>query len=262
MDGEVRISALLCRTSDRAAEGAQGAKALAGLLGDRLGVEPRVIGSPGEPRDGHWREDLRDSRGCILEAGGQMDDALSDGVAPILTAADCTISLTTIPTVLRHEPDLRVLWIDAHADFNTPDTSPSQFLGGMCLSAACGVWDAGFDGPRLDPSRLITYGVRDVDGPEQVLLETHGVGRATRPSTLADALRGHRVLVHLDCDVLDPELMPAKFPAPGGLRDGELAMVLGQVAQECQVVALEVTAVGDASVAPLVADCLDPLFGL
>ena len=183
MDGEVRISALLCRTSDRGPEGAQGAQALADVLGERLGVQPRIIGSPGDPRAGTWQEDLRDSRGCILEAGGQIDDALADGCSPILLAADCTVALTTIPAVLRHAPDARVLWIDAHGDFNTPETSPSQFLGGMCLSGACGVWDAGFDGPRLDPSRVITYGVRDLDGPEQVLLETHGVGRATRAST-------------------------------------------------------------------------------
>jgi arginase len=262
VDGEVRISALLCRTSDRVPEGAQGARALAEELGDRLGVTPRVIGSPGEPQDGHWSEDLASSRGCIMEAGGQVDDALSEGVAPILVSSDCTIAITTIPAVLRHVPDVRVLWIDAHGDFNTPDSTASGFLGGMCLSAACGVWDAGFEGPRLDPSRVITFGVRDLDGPEQVLLETNGVGRATRPSTLLDALRGHDVLVHLDCDALDPEIMPAQFPAPGGLRDGELAAVLEQVKAECNVVALEVTALGSPELAPLVADCLDGLLGL
>ncbi|WP_205697179.1 arginase family protein [Conexibacter sp. SYSU D00693] len=259
----MRISALLCRTSDRAAGGAGGAQALAKELGDRLGVEPRLIGTPGEPRDGTWEDDLRGSRGCILEAGGQVDDALADGVAPILLAGDCTVSLTTIPAVLRHEPDVRVLWLDAHGDFNTPDTTVSKFLGGMCLSGACGIWDAGMPGPQLDPSRVVTYGVRDLEGPEQVLLETNGVGRATRPSTLAESLRGHKVFVHLDCDVLDPELLPGSlFPAPGGLRDGELAQVLGQVAGEAEVVGLEVTALASAEHAPLVADCLDPLFGL
>jgi len=262
VDGEVAIRALLCRTSDRVADAAAGAQELAQLLGERLGVEPREIGRAGEPREQPWQDDLRDSRGCILEAGGQMDDALSAGVAPLLTAADCTIALTTIPAVLRHVPELRVLWLDAHGDFNTPDTSPSQFLGGMCLSAACGVWDCGMPGPRIDPSRVITYGVRDLDGPEQVLLETHGVGRATRPSVLIDALRGHQVLVHLDCDVLDPELVPAQFPAAGGLGDGELAALLGQVKQECRVVALEVTSVHGPRAAHVVADCLDPLLGL
>lgn len=262
MDGEVRISALLCRTSDRVPEPGRGAQELAQVLGERLGVEPRFVGKLGEPRDGTWEEDLRDSRGCILEAGGQVDDALADGVAPILLAGDCTVALTTIPAVLRHHPEARVLWIDAHGDFNTPETSSSQYVGGMALSAACGLWETGFDGPRLDPSRVVTFGVRDVDGQEQVLLETHGVGRATRPSVLADALRGHQVFVHLDCDALDPELMPAQFPAAGGLRDGELAQVLGQIKDECEVVGLEVTAVGAPDRAALVADILDSLFGL
>ena len=51
---------------------------------------------------------------------------------------------------MRHVPDVRVLWLDAHGDFNTPETTPSGFLGGMCLAAACGRWDAGF-GRRSSP---------------------------------------------------------------------------------------------------------------
>ena len=60
----------------------------------------------------------------------------------MLLAADCSMSMTTLPTALRHQPEARVLWLDAHGDFNTPDTTPSGYLGGMCLAAA-GEWDAG-----------------------------------------------------------------------------------------------------------------------
>ena len=89
----------------------------------------------------------------------------------------------------------------------------------MGLAGACGVWETGFDGPCLDPSRVVMCGVRDVDAGEQVLLETHGVSRIERPSRLADALAGREVFVHLDLDVLDPSVVDGfPFPVPGGLQ--------------------------------------------
>ena len=61
--------------------------------------------------------------------------------------------MTTLPTVLRHVPEARVVWLDAHGDFNTPATTPSGFLGGMCLAAACGRWDAGLGDSRWSTRR-------------------------------------------------------------------------------------------------------------
>jgi arginase family enzyme len=158
----------------------------------------------------------------------------------MLTASDCTICLTTLQSVVRHRPDVRLLWLDAHGDFNTPETTPSGFLGGMCLAAACGRWDAGYE-PALDPSRVLMCGVRDLDPGERVLVETAGVGNA-RPSEAVDVLRGEAVYVHLDVDVLDPDVLPSQFPAPHGLSDTGLRTLLGELGRACDVVGLEVTA--------------------
>lgn len=255
-----RLVALLCRTSDRGPEGAAGAEALAHALGELLGAPPRIVGSPGEPRTGTWQEDLRDSRGCILEAGGQVDDALADGEFPILLSSDCTICLTTLPSVLRHRPRAAVLWLDAHGDFNTPDTTPSGFLGGMCLAGACGLWDTGFDaGPALDPTQVVMCGVRDLDGKERVLLETRGVDLIERPSLLASALAGREVFVHLDCDVLDPSVMPARFEADGGLSDSGLRALLEEVAEAATLLGVEITAFGAPEMAERIAAVIEPL---
>ena len=51
----------------------------------------------------------------------------------------------------RLDPDVRIVWLDAHGDFNTPETSASGYLGGMCLAAACGRWDAG-SATAFDPA--------------------------------------------------------------------------------------------------------------
>ena len=225
-----QITALLCRTSDRGSEAAAGARELAELLG------ARIVGSPGEPRSGSWEEDLRDSRGCLLEAGGQVDDALEAGRVPLLLAGECSISVATLPVVVRHHPEVRVLWLDAHGDFNTPQTTGSGFLGGMCLAGACGLWDTGF-GAGLDPARVIMHGVRDVDGGERVALDRCGVYLLQE----AGQLEGMEVFVHVDLDVLDPGAFPARFPAPGGMSFEALNGLLTDVARVATVVGAEVT---------------------
>jgi arginase len=242
----VSLILLRCRTSDRTPWAGRGAETLAPLVGKSLGVEPRGIGSPGDSRSDGYDQALRDSRGCLLEAGGQVDDALSGGNRPLLLAGDCSVALTTLPTALRHHPEARVLWLDAHGDYNTPDTTESGFLGGMCLAGACGEWDAGLAEP-IPPERVVLAGVRDLDDGERRLLEHSPatvIGASTVETLVAvkNALDGAPAFIHLDLDVLDPEHFPAQFPAPGGLHPDKLYDLLDSVTEDCELVGLEITA--------------------
>jgi arginase len=245
MDGPVTVSLIAhrCRTTDRTPGAARGVETLVPLVAKRLGREPREIGTSGEPRVNDWREDLAESRGCLLEAGGQVDDALSGGNVPVLISAECTIALTTLAAAQRHRPDARVLWLDAHGDFNTPDTSPSGYLAGMALAGTCGVWDSELAEP-VDPARVVLVGVRDLDQQERELLEQSAVtviGASLETLVFTqNALDRSPVYVHLDLDVLDP--FPAQHPAPGGLAADKLFDLFEAVAGECEVVGLEVTA--------------------
>ncbi|HEY6758699.1 MAG TPA: arginase family protein [Baekduia sp.] len=262
MEGPLSVVGMLCRASERVADAAAGTRSLAVELGERHGAPARLIGSPSPLRVAGWADDLRDSRGCLLEAGGQVDDALAAGRRPVLVVPDCSASLTTLPAVVRHRPGATILWLDAHADFNTPDTTVSGYLGGMCLAAACGIWESGLldDGaPRVDPTAVVMCGVRDLDGPEVALLETRGVVRIGRPGLLAEALGGREVFVHLALDVLDPGILPSPFPAPGGLSDGGLRTLLAEVAGACDVVGCEIAGFHDPALTELVASVVDPL---
>jgi len=250
---------MLCRSSERIEDAAAGTEALARELAGRRGGAARLIGSPSPMKVVGWEEDLRGSRGCLLEAGGQVDDALAGGKYPVLVAPDCSVSAATLPAVVRHHPDATVLWLDAHGDFNTPETTVSGYLGGMCLAAACGLWDAGFGLPVVDPAAVVMCGVRDLDGPEVVLLETRGVVRIGRPGLLADALSGRRVFVHLDLDILDPSILRSPFPSPGGLSDGGLRTLLAEVAGACDLVGCEIAGFHDPSLTELIAAVVDPL---
>jgi arginase len=242
----VSLVSLRCRTSDRTPAAIRGVDALAPLIGKRLGREPREIGTPGEPRESTWEEDLRDSRGCLLEAGGQVDDALAAGSLPILLAGECSIALTTLPTVLRHRPDAVVLWLDAHGDFNTPATTLSKSLSGMSMAGACGLWDAGLIAETVPEDRVVLAGVRDLDSEERGALERSDVSviGASPVETLVavkNALNGEPVYIHLDLDVLDPAIFPAREPAPGGLAPEKLFDLLEAVTGDSELIGMEVT---------------------
>jgi arginase family enzyme len=242
-----QVVALLCRTSDREPGGAAGTRELAELL------DARIVGSPGAARATEWSDDLRDAHGCLLEAGGQLDDALEAGRMPILLAAECSIAVSTLPALVGRHPDARVLWLDAHADFHTPQTTRSGYLAGMCLAGACGLWDTGFH-PAFDPTRVIMHGVREVEGPERVALDRCGVHLVHDAAQLA----GLEVFVHIDLDVLDPTVFPAAFEVDGGLEPAELRGFLAEMCAACTLLGAEIT-----SAAPdhseLVADAIAPL---
>jgi arginase len=242
----VSLIAHRCRTSDRTPGAARGVEELAPLLAKRLGREPREIGTPSEPRVGDWREDLASSRGCLLEAGGQVDDALSGGNAPVLLAGECSVAITTLSAALKNRPDAKVLWLDAHGDYNTPETSGSGYLGGMVLAGACGVWDTGLADP-IDPARVVLAGIRDLDPRERELLEESpatviGASLETLVYT-QNALDRAPIFVHLDLDVIDPEAFPTtQVPTPAGLPPDKLYDLLEAVAGESEVIGFEVTA--------------------
>ena len=242
----VALVALRCRTSDRTGAGVRGVDALAPLVGRRLGHEPRAIGSPGEPRAAPWDEDLRDSRGCLLEAGGQVDDALGAGARPLLLAGECSIALSTLAAVRRHRPDARVLWLDAHGDFNTPATTLSGSLSGMSLAGACGRWDPGLVSEAVPERAVVLAGVRDLDPLEREALERGeatviGASPVETLVAVKNALDGAPVYLHLDLDVLDPAVLPAREPAPEGLAPEKLFDLLEAVTDDCELVGAEVT---------------------
>lgn len=261
IDTPLSVVALLCRTSERDDGTVAGARALAIELAERAGVEPRIVGSPLPARSDAWEDDLRGSRGCLLEAGGQLSDALRAGRRLLLTAPDCSIALTTLPELARERPDALVLWLDAHSDFHSPESTRSHYLGGMCLAGACGVWDPGLaDVPGIDPGHVIMAGVRDIDPGELPLLALHGVQRATDLDELVEVIEGRELFVHVDLDVLDPIVLPgATYPADDGMVDDELEDVIEVVCAECgSLVGAEITNMSAPEHVVPIADLLAP----
>ena len=231
------LVALRCRAGAPAEPAARGVEALAEAIGGLLGTDPRPIGSFAAIPE-RYDEDLEVSRGCLLEAGGQVQDALADGARPILVAGDPAIALTTLPTVGEQRPDARILWLSARACFDTADSSPDGGLGGMALAGACGRWDSGLPG-AIDGSRLVLCGVGDVSGAERDAIAAAGatvIGTSLETLVfLQNALDGSPVYVHLDAGVLAAE------GSSDGLSAEKLFDLLDAVADACEVVGLEVS---------------------
>jgi arginase len=269
---QATLVAMRCRTAERSPAAAPGVETLAATIGRQIGAEPRLIGSPQPPRNQSFQEDLASSRGCLLEAGGQVEDALNAGTLPLLLAGDAAIALTTLPTIARMHPAARVLWLDGHAAFHTPATTTSGYLGGMALAGACGLWDSGFDG-HIPGERVVLCGVRELqEGERENLSSARVTVIGSSLETLVfmqNALDGAPVYVHLDVDVLDPGTMPVSHAvkAAGGFDDGKLLDLLEALGESCDVLGVEVTGFEAAAEqaeqaglgAEVIAGVLDPL---
>jgi arginase family enzyme len=124
----------------------------------------------------------------------------------------------------------------------------------MCLAGACGVWDPGLGHDPVDPAAVVQWGVRELEGRERVLLETRGVHLVQD----ATGLDGLEVFLHVDLDVLDPAVMPARFPVAGGASPERVRDLLAHVAAACTVIGAEVTSIAPAH-ATLAREVLDPI---
>ena len=198
------------------------------------------------------RGDVGPNAGAVAHAIGEpllvdpdasaVREALKDAQRPIVVSAECSVATGTLPWLAEYHGDARVLWLDAHADFNTPETSPSGYVGGMPVAAATGQFDARLEPPLLPADRIVFAGLRDVDPGEQALLDTSGATVAPTLDAAAEALGDAPVFIHLDADVIDG--YPSAFPPPpGGPTADELRALLARIADHNEIVGLTIASV-------------------
>jgi arginase len=162
------------------------------------------------------------------------------GHLPVVLAGSCNASLGALAG-FEHSAS-GVVWLDAHADFNTPETSQSGFFAGMSAAIATGAcysdyWGTIGDNTPVAEERVAMFGVRELSpAAERERLEASAVDvvewRDGRPQRDVDAVlaslagRTRDVYLHVDFDAFDPEVAPgvADEPVPGGLslEDAEL----------------------------------------
>jgi arginase len=226
---------------------------------DAVYIEPGGFGDANPPAS----TEIATSFSLYREVAVRARAARAAGALPVVLSGNCGASLGAVAaaTTTETQSDIGVVWLDAHGDFNTPETTASGFLDGMALAALTGrCWRTltatipGF-APVADGCVVLT-GVRDVDPAEEVQLEESevnvvraesirrlGIRDALAPALALLAKRVARVHLHVDADVLDAEVARANaFAVTGGLTIAELEEVTGMVASRFEIVSLAFTA--------------------
>ena len=230
------------RAGDRNDLAMAGAMAIGRALAQKTGIHTTVIGTPAPALGKSWQEELEAAMPDLAAMRDRLDDVLASGAVSVAATSRCTVSLATLPVVVRHRPSACIVWFDAHGDLNTPTSTTTGYLGGLVLTAPAGLWDSGL-GDGLDLDQIVLVGQRELDPFEQELIDGHGVAHV-RPgagleSELRRAVAGRPVYMHLDCDVLNPGIVPTEYAPDGGLSLEELNACCRVIAEH-ELVGIEI----------------------
>ena len=220
-----------------------------------------------------------------------MDAVLAElrgGRLPILLGGDHCLGMGSITAVARHCREtgqkLRVLWLDAHADFNTSDVTPSGNVHGMPVACLCGLGPRelthlGGDAPAVHPEAFRQIGIRSVDEGEKRLVKEHGldvydmryIDEVGMKRAMEEALDGVDENTHLhvsfDVDFLDPSIAPGVgTTVPGGPNYREAQLVMEMIADSGRMGSLDIVELNPIidkrnRTAKLAVDLVESLFG-
>jgi arginase len=203
---------------------------------------------------GSWRAEIQTSFELMRMLSGAVREAIELGRLPIVLAGNCNTAVGTLAGL--GTDSTGVAWFDAHADFNTPETTASGFLDGTAVAIITGrCWtQLAATVPGFEPvpdDRVCLIGTRDTDSLEGGLLDESGVDviepRKLR-SDLARALGSikqhvQKMYVHLDLDVLDASVAAANsFAVTGGLTIEDVEYALSEIARHFGIPAITLSA--------------------
>ena len=260
------------------------------------GLQVRDLGNligPANP----WRSPVHGYRHLpeVVQWNQRVFDAvhteLQQGRLPILLGGDHCLAVGSISAVARHCVDtgkkLRVLWLDAHADFNTSELTPSGNVHGMPVACLCGFGPKELTqlaqmpggGPALHPSQIRQIGIRSVDEGEKRFVHEQGlevfdmrfIDEVGMRQTMLQALAGLDADTHLhvsfDVDFLDPDIAPGVgTTAPGGPTYREAQLCMEMMADSGCLASLDIVELNPAldvrnRTAVLAVDLVESLFG-
>jgi arginase len=190
-------------------------------------------------------------------------NSLKDGVTPIVIGGDHCIAMGSVAGTSRYfrekEESIGLIWIDAHADLNTPESSPSGNIHGMPLSALLGdghsdlVNLGGFKG-KIKPENTVLIGIRDIDGEEKEICKKSGIRYFTMReidergmmSVMIESIKlasngTSGIHLSIDLDGIDPLYAPGvSTPVTGGLSYRETHLALEMLADTNKLATIEV----------------------
>ena len=204
----------------------------------------------------HYLEEIRDA----CQAAANVLQSLEPDVFPICIGGDHSMSMGTVAGAFRGQRR-GLIWVDAHTDFNTPETSPSGNIHGMPVASLVGLGDErliniGGQGRKVRPQDVVMIGIRSVDTAERELLREYGIKVFTmkdidRLGMAQVAKEALEYLAHLeqwhvsfDADSLDPSIAPGVgTPVAGGLSYREAHLLMELLSDTRRVASLDLVEV-------------------
>ncbi len=200
-------------------------------------------------------------RACTLLAA-KVEKIMESGNFPLVIGGDHSIAIGTIAGISsfcrKKNKSLGVLWVDAHGDMNTAETSPSGNIHGMPLAVSVGLGtleltSVGGDFRKVDPKNVVMIAIRDLDEGEKLAIKKSGLDIFTMEDidkhgmavVITKALRKLRAVDYLhvsfDLDAMDPQVAPGVgTPVKGGLDYREAHLIMETLAESKRMTSLEV----------------------
>jgi len=221
---------------------------------DSGNIEVPIRGTVADEEDQHYLPSIRSSCRDVYAAARL---AVEQGEIPLFIGGDHTLAIGSIGGVTHAEP-AGLLWIDAHGDFNTPQTTLTGNIHGMTLAVLMGdgypeLVDVGRSGPKLTAEDVVMVGIRDLDPGERERLKESGITVYTMRDIdergmgviVREALERleHRERLHvsLDMDAIDPQAGPGVGTVcPGGITYREAQLMMEIIADSHRCSALDV----------------------
>jgi arginase len=187
----------------------------------------------------------------LTDARGQLMQAAPKRIFTI--GGDCGIEVASVAYLNAQHDDFALVWLDGHADLNTPETSPSGTFHGMPLRVLMGEGDPAFTAlvsKPLTPQQVMMAGVRDLDPAEREYVEQHGilnlpVGTPDIAALIVTELRRRgvrHVYIHFDLDALDPAAFPyMHYPAANGFSVETAVAMIEALAASFDVAGMSIT---------------------
>jgi arginase len=149
---------------------------------------------------------------------------------PLVLGGCCCTHIGVVEGLAAHHGHVGVLWLDAHGDLNTPESSPSGNEWGMPLRVL-------LDRGTVSAAEVVLWGARNLDPPEEEFIAANGI--RDDPAALLD--RAESIYVALDCDVFDPAELAVFMPEPGGPSLDDVEQLLGRVRESGKLVGAGLT---------------------
>lgn len=178
----------------------------------------------------------------------QVAQAIGNGQRPVSIAGDCCAMIGVVAGLQRAGVNPVLLWLDAHGDFNTWETTPSGFLGGMPLAMLVGRGEQTMPHAvgvtPLPEERVVLSDARDLDPGEKIAVQHSRVHHISDLRALLESdVLNAPLYIHFDTDIVNPHDAPAhSYVAPGGPTANEVREVFRALAQSKNIIAVSMCA--------------------